>query len=286
MTNRRTFLKSTAAFAAGSIVLPMVSCSGTTQNKIGLQLYTVRDKLNQDLDGTLNRLAEIGYNSMEAAGYSISDGTFYGMTPAAFSEKLIGLGMPLDSSHTVFEPEDAEKVFTDAKAAGCQYVIYPYLPEEFRQDIDGYKATAEKFNRMGEIANKYDIRFGYHNHAFEFEEMNGQMGMNVLMDETIPELVTIELDLYWIARAGYDPAEYMKQYPGRFELWHVKDMVKSEDMFFAPVGTGRMNFESIFAAKEVAGMKQFFVEQDSFKDLDSLESAEISYNYLSNASFV
>ncbi len=284
MTNRRNFLKTTAAFAAGSMVLPMISC--TKEKVIGLQLYTVRDKISKDLDGTLKRVAEIGYNSVEAAGYNIADGTFYRMKPKAFSEKLTGLGMPLNSSHSVFELDVAEKVFADAAEAGSKYVIYAYLPEEFRQNIDGYKATAEKFNKMGEIAKKYDIRFGYHNHNFEFIKLDGQMGIDVLHTETEPDLVTFEVDLYWVTRGGLDPVEYLKKYPGRSELFHVKDMTKTDDMFFAPVGTGRLDFKSIFAVKKIAGMKMFFVEQDSFRDLGPFESIEQSYNYLNNASFV
>lgn len=284
MTNRRNFLKTTTAFAAGSIVLPMVSC--TKEKVIGLQLYTVRDKIKQNLDNTLNRLSEIGYNSMEAAGYSPTDGTFYGMKPKAFADKLTQLGMPLHSSHTTFAPDTAEKVFADAVEAGSKYVIYPYLVEDMRQNIDGYKATAEMFNKMGEIGNKYGIRFGYHNHAFEFEEMDGQIGMDVLIGETDPELVTFEVDLYWVIKGGYKPVDYLQKHPGRFEIFHVKDMAKTEDMFFSPVGIGRIDFESIFAIKEIAGMKMFFVEQDSFKEYDPFESIEMSFNYLNNANFV
>ncbi len=285
MINRRNFLKTTTAFAAGSMFVPMASCSNQ-DNLIGIQLYTVRDKINLDLDSSLKRLAEIGYNSAEAAGYNLSEGTFYGMKPEEFGNKLKDLGMPLNSSHSPAEPDTAEKVFTDAKAAGCKYVIYPYLPEPNRQNIDGYKSTAEKFNRVGEIAKKYDIRFGYHNHAFEFEKMDGQMGMEVLLNETDPDLVTFEMDLYWVTNAGHDPVELMEEHPGRFELWHVKDMVKSDDKFFAPVGTGRIDFRRIFAEKNTAGMKMFFVEQDSFRDLDPFESVEKSYDYLHNADFV
>lgn len=284
MTNRRNFLKTTTTFAAGSMVLPIISC--TKEKVIGLQLYTVRDKISKDLDGTLKRVAEIGYNSVEAAGYNIADGSFYGMKPKAFAEKLTGLGIPLNSSHSVFELDVAEKVFADAAEAGSKYVIYAYLPEEFRKNIDGYKATAEKFNKMGEIANKYDIRFGYHNHNFEFIKLDGQMGIDVLHTETEPDLVTFEVDLYWVTRGGLDPVEFLKKYPGRTELFHVKDMTKTEDMFFAPVGTGRLDFKSIFAVKKTAGMKMFFVEQDSFRDLDPFESIEQSFNYLNNASFV
>lgn len=285
MTNRREFLKTTAAFAAVSMVFPMVACA-PEKKIIGLQLYTVRDKIQQDLKSTLEKLAKIGYNSLEAAGYNASDGTFYGMAPKAFIDLINGLGMPLTSSHTVFELDSADKVIGDAASTGAKYIIYPYLSDQYRTNLDGWKATAEKFNKMGEIAKKNGIKFGYHNHAFEFDKMEDQIPYDLLITKTDPSLVTFELDLYWITRGGQNPIDYFKKYPGRFELWHVKDMVKTEDMFFAPVGSGRMDFAGIFAEKETAGMKYFFVEQDSFKDLDPMESVEMSFKYLSQATFL
>lgn len=285
MSNRREFLLTTAAFAAATMVLPIAAC---VQEKkvIGLQLYTVRDKIQQDLKSTLEKLAKIGYNSVEAAGYSATDGTFYGLAPKAFVELLNGMGMPLTSSHTVFELDSAEKVIADAASTGAKYIIHPYLSDQYRTNLDGWKATAENFNKMGEIAKKNGIKFGYHNHAFEFEKMEDQIPMDLLISQTDPSLVTFEMDTYWVTRAGYNPVEYFKKYPGRFELWHIKDMEKTEDMFFAPVGSGRMDFASIFAEKETSGMKYFYVEQDSFKDLDPMESVEMSFNYLSKAKFL
>ncbi len=285
MANRRDFLKTTAAFTAATMIFPMAACA-PEKKVIGLQLYTVRDKIQQDLKGTLEKLAKIGYNSVEAAGYSAADGTFYGMELKPFIELLNGLGMPLNSSHTVFELDSAEKVIADAAEAGAKYIIYPYLSDQFRTNLDGWKATAGKFNKMGEIAKKNGIKFGYHNHAFEFEKMEDQIPFDLLLNETDPSLVTFELDLYWITRGGFDPIDYFKKFPGRFQLWHVKDMVKTDDMFFAPVGSGRMDFARIFAEKETAGMEYFFVEQDSFKDLDPMESVELSFNYLNQAKFL
>jgi sugar phosphate isomerase/epimerase len=285
MTNRREFLLTTAAFAAATMLLPMAACA-QEKKVIGLQLYTVRDKIQQDLKSTLEKLAKIGYNSVEAAGYSVTDGTFYGMAPKAFIDLLNSLGMPLTSSHTVFELDSAEKVIADAAASGAKYIIYPYLSDQFRTNLDGWKATAEKFNKMGEIAKKNGIKFGYHNHAFEFVKMEDQIPYDLLLTQTDPSLVTFEMDLYWVTKGGYNPVDYFKKYPGRFDLWHVKDMVKTEDMFFAPVGSGRMDFAGIFAEKKVAGMKYFYVEQDSFKDLDPMESVEMSYKFLSQAKFL
>ena len=285
MTNRRDFLKTTAVLATATMVYPMGAYS-TVKKTIGLQLYTVRDKIKQDLKTTLEKVAKIGYNSCEAAGYNASDGTFYGMAAKEFVSLLNGLGMPLNSSHTVFELDSADKVIGDAAATGAKYIVYPYLADQFRTNLDGWKATAEKFNKMGEIAKKNGIKFGYHNHAFEFDKMEDHIPYDLLLTQTDPSLVTFEMDTYWVTRGGQKPVEYFKKYPGRFGLWHIKDMVKTEDMFFAPVGTGRMDFASIFAEKETAGMKYFFVEQDSFKDLDPLESIEMSYKYLSESKFV
>jgi len=285
MTNRRDFLRTTAAFATATMISPTFAF--TPEKKIiGLQLYTVRDKIQQDLKSTLEKVAKIGYNSVEAAGYNATEGTFYGMAPKAFSELLNGLGIPLTSSHTVFELDVAEKVIADAASTGAKYIIYPFLPDKFRTNLDGWKATAEKFNKMGEIAKKNGIQFGYHNHAFEFEKMEDQIPYDLLLSQTDPSLVTFEMDLYWVTRGGYNPVDYFKKYPGRFQLWHVKDMVKTDDMFFAPVGSGRIDFAGIFAEKQAAGMKYFFVEQDSFKELDPYESIEMSFKYLSQAKFL
>lgn len=285
MTNRRDFLKTTTAFTAATMIFPMVACA-FEKKVIGLQLYTVRDKIQQDLKTTLEKVAKIGYNSVEAAGYNVADGTFYGMPLKPFVQLLNSLGMPLNSSHTVFELDSAEKVIGDAASAGAKYIIYPYLSDQFRTNLDGWKATAEKFNKMGEIAKKNGIRFGYHNHAFEFDRMEDQIPYDLLLTQTDPSLVTFEMDLYWVTRGGHNPIDFFKKYPGRFELWHVKDMVKTEDMFFAPVGTGRLDFTDIFAEKKTAGMKYFFVEQDSFKDLDPMESVEMSFKYLNQAKFL
>ena len=285
MTTRRDFLRATAAFTAVTMVMPMVAC-GDSKKVIGLQLYTVRDKLNVDKEGTLQKLSEIGYNSLEAAGYNMDERTFYDMEPKAFANHLKSLGMTLNSSHTAFELDRAEMVCEDAAKADLKYIIYPYLADNFRTNLDDYKATAEKFNKIGEIAQKHGLQFGYHNHAFEFEKMDGQIPYDVLLTETDADLVTFEMDLYWVTRGGYDPVEYFKKYPGRFQLWHVKDMVTSDDQFFAPVGQGRIDFERIFAEKNTAGMKYFFVEQDGFRELDPFESIEISYKYLNEAKFV
>ncbi len=286
MTNRRDFLKSAAALTAGSFIIPSLVSGKAPSKVIGLQLYTVRDQLKSDLKGTLEAVAKIGYNSLEAAGYDLNERTFYGMAPSEFAKLTKSLGMKLRSTHTAFEPDVADTVCEDAANAGVEYVIYPYLSDQYRKDLDGYKATAEKFNKLGDIAKKYGLKFGYHNHAFEFDKMEGKIPYDILLSDTDPSCVVFEVDLYWMTKAGYDPVKYFHKNPGRFALWHVKDMTKTDDMFFAPVGTGRIDFRKIFDTRKIAGMNYFFVEQDSTKGMDPLESIEISYKYLYSAKFV
>ena len=284
MGTRRDFLKKSAMLTTAALVAPTVlSSCGKKQKEIGLQIYTVRDQLNEDLEGTLKRLAEIGYNSVEAAGFG--NGRFYGKDPKEFTKMLNDMGMKFLSSHTVFEPDVADDVCAAHAEAGCKYIVYPYLPGQFRENLDGYKNTADKLNTLGQIAQKHGLQFAYHNHNFEFEPMEGQVPMDVLLSKTDPQLVKSELDLYWITKGGHTPVEYFNKFPGRFELWHVKDMDNSPEQFFAAVGTGTIDFKPIFAAREKAGMKHFFVEEDRCKG-DIWEDLNTSFTYLNNASFV
>ena len=290
MTSRRDFLKSSALITAGAIITPsVISCGGGAgaKKEIGIQIYTIREPLNADLEGSMKRLAGIGYNSIEAAGFANAGGSyqFYGKSPKDYSKMLSDLGMKLISSHTTFELETADAVCAAHAEAGCKYIVYPFLPEQLRQNLDGYKATGEMLTKMGEAAKKSGIQFAYHNHAFEYTEMEGQVPMEVMMANSDADLVKYELDIYWIEKAGKDTLTYFEKYPGRFELWHVKDMDTTEDKFFAPVGSGSINWEKIFAAKEKAGMKHWFVEQDRTKG-DVWEDITKSYNFLNTAKFV
>src|SRR5512133_3735151 len=153
MTHRRDFIKSSAIIAAAAMVSPITAFT-PAKKTIGLQLYTVRDLIQKDLKSTLEKVAKIGYTSLEAAGYNVSDGKFYGMVLKAFVKLIGDLGMKLNSSHTTFGPEGADKVIGDAAEAGVKYIVYPFLAEKFRTNLDGWKATADKFNKLGEIAKR------------------------------------------------------------------------------------------------------------------------------------
>jgi sugar phosphate isomerase/epimerase len=291
MTNRRTFIKQASLFSAGLFALPGIPFRSIPAKEIGLQLYTVRDQMKQDLTGTLNAIAEIGYRTIEAAGYD--NGKFYNLDPVSFSSLVSSTGMKMLSSHTTAElpsPDSSDfdswqQVTEDTAATGARYLVYAYLSEDKRKSMDYYKRLAEKFNMAGEICMKNGLVFCYHNHDFEFEMMDGKIPYDLLLSNTDPQLVKMELDLYWTIRAGKDPLEYFKNYPGRFELWHVKDMEPGKEQFFAEVGQGTINFGRIFAHAAEAGMRHFFVEQDRSRQ-DPLKSIKTSFEYLNNASFV
>lgn len=156
---------------------------------------------------------------------------------------------------------------------------------EYFNTADNCKKTAELLNQFGEVCNASGIRFAYHNHAFEFEMVEEKVPYNILLESTDPNLVTFEPDLYWMVKAGVNPVDYFSKYNGRFELWHVKDMDKTEEQFFTEVGQGVIDFKTLFEAKALSGMQYFFVEQDRCKNHPPLESIKISYNYLKDLEY-
>jgi len=292
MINRRTFIKTAAAITAGASILPFQMCAAKKKS-IGLQLYTVRDDIAKDLEGTLRKVAEIGYNLLEGAGYS--NRLFYGLKPAEFKTLINGMGMSMPSTHTVTELTTAddktaimdqwEMTVEDSAEAGAEYLVFAFLPAEERKTIDDYKRIAEQFNKFGEICKNAGLQFGYHNHDFEFINMEGTIPYDLLLSETDKDLVTMQIDTYWVVKGGYDPIDYLEKYPGRFQLWHLKDMEDSEEKDFTEVGQGTINFQGIFQYTQTAAMKYFFVEQDRCK-IPPLESIKISYDYLNNADFI
>lgn len=273
MTSRRNFLASAALLSAGALVAPSLLAAPKKQY-IGLQLYTVRDAMAKDPAGTLAQLAKIGYNSVEGATYTGSQ-KFYGMTPKEFAALLKQNGMIMPSSHYRLGEEQMngapamgtmlhewDRAVDDAAAAGVKYMVCAYLSEAERGNLDHYKYVADQLNKAGERCQKAGLQLCYHNHDFEFAAQDGKLPYDLLM-ATDPKLVKMELDLYWVAKAGQDHLALFKQHPGRFPLWHVKDMDKTPKKFFTEVGNGSIDFKKIFAHANEAGLKYFFVEQDS-----------------------
>ncbi len=275
---RRNFIKTASAgMLAGALMPRMLLAGNPPSASIGLQLYSLRNEIGEDLEGSLKKIAAIGYKKLEAAGYK--DGKFYGMAPADFSSLVNDLGMELCSSHLTFSDDEIGTVLNAHKQAGIQYLVWPWVNKNERTGPADYTADAEKYNLIGKMCTDNGMRFGYHNHDFEFHPLQGKIPYDVLLENTDPALVMMEIDLYWITYAGKDPMKYFEKYPGRFELWHVKDMASGEAMEMTEVGSGIIDYAALFEAAGLAGMKEFFVEQDTIKG-DGFESVKQSFDHL------
>jgi len=290
MTSRRVFIKSASALSAAVFVKgPLQALSAAPV--IGLQLYTVRDAMGQDPLSTLAKVAQIGYNSVENATYTGTE-KFYGMDALTYKKALADNGLKANSGHYRLGEElnkgvadqgtilhDWQKAVDDASTVGLKYMVCAYLSSQERGNLDHYKKLADIFNKAAETCHKSGIQFCYHNHDFEFEVQDGVFPYDVLLDQTDKNLVKMEVDLYWIKKAGQDPLALFQKHPGRFPLWHVKDMSKDADHSFAEVGSGLIDFKAIFQHKGQAGMKYFFVEQDKCPG-SPFDSIAHSYNYI------
>ncbi|MGI4728127.1 MAG: sugar phosphate isomerase/epimerase family protein [Janthinobacterium lividum] len=289
MTTRRSFIKSSAIYSAGLLVVP--SLLNYDHKYIGLQLYTVRDAMEKDPVSTLAKVSKLGYNSVEGATYTGTE-KFYGMEPAEFSRLLKRNGLIMPSSHYRLGDEktngeipkgtimqDWSKAVDDAATVGIKYMVCAYLSEAERGGTDRYKHIAEQFNKAGETCKKSGIQLCYHNHDFEFKQENGKFMYEVLLENTDKNLVKMEMDLYWVNKAGQDPIALIDKHPGRFPLWHVKDMDKTPERAFTEVGNGSIDFKKIFKSADKAGLKYFFVEQDKTPG-DPFNSISQSISYI------
>jgi len=239
----------------------------------GLQLYSVRDKLSQDFFGTLRKLVDIGYKAFEFAGY-------YEKSAEELRKFLDGLGARAVSAHVPLQfLNEPEKEFEYAKRLGTEYVICPALPKEMREDVDYYKKVAELFNKLGEKAKEYGLKFGYHNHDFEFKILkNGETGFDILINNTDPSLVFFEPDIYWIKFAGQDPLEFIKNSLGnRTLIVHLKDM-KASTREMTELGTGIIDLKKIVETSQKLGVQWYIIEQDH-SSLDSLDSVKMNFEY-------
>jgi sugar phosphate isomerase/epimerase len=293
-TDRRGFLKTTTAGALGMMVLSPLGLSSCTRDRksfrVGLQLYTIRDAMDADVPGSLQKVSDLGYKYLELADYA--EGKFYGYAPSEFKKLVDDLGMKVLSSHTEVEAAgitmDNAKILADAHAElGVEFCVQPWV-EEVDRNIESYKRMIGDWNQVGQIMKNVGIQFGYHNHNFEFANIDGVVPYyDIFMPEMDAELITMEIDLYWVTKAGQDPVEMFKKYPGRFQLFHLKDMYTETDPYFdvikediSPVGDGLIDFKRILAAKEIAGMKYFFVEDDNQGNGKPFEGIESSITNL------
>lgn len=272
--SRRGFLHSgVAAMLAGTCSGMFAGCSRSTRRPLGIQLYTLREAMAEDVPGVLGALATIGYREVEFAGY-------FDHAAKAVRAMLDENGLSSPAAHIRYEAmqSDLDRTIEFAHTMGHEYLVIPYLQEEQRQTIDNYLQHAENFNVWGERCKSAGIRLAYHNHDFEFVPIDGRIPYDLLLQETDAELLAMEMDIYWISKAGAAPLEYFAQHPGRFPLWHIKDM--SADGAIVDVGDGEIDFPTLFAEAELAGLRHGFVEHD--RPDDAFSSAERSFQFLSD----
>ncbi len=278
-------MKARIILSAFTVIFLMISCA-REDKYIGLQLYSLRDTINENVPGVIQAVGEMGYDFVEAYGFS--EGKFFGMEPGDFKTLVEENGMDLLSSHTGWDLPDSNNVgktweWWDAciaahKKAGVKYIVKPSMDERAYASLEGLQAYCDYFNEIGRRCNEEGIKFGYHNHAGEFKQLDKVTIYDYMLENTDPEKVFFQIDLYWAVEGGADPVAYFEQYPGRFELWHVKDE--------AEVGaSGNINFEKIFSKAELAGMQYYIVEVEEY-NYSPMESVEKSLEYLENLEIV
>jgi sugar phosphate isomerase/epimerase len=276
--NRRTAMQ---LLAATTLAMPFASVAARADDDrvdpIGLQLYTVRDLLAQAFDRTLARVAAIGYREVEFAGY-------FGRTPARVRESLERAGLVAPSAHVTLQALTSElpRTLDAAHAIGHRYLVLPWLEQADRGNLDDYRRIADALNRAADAAREARIRIAYHNHDFEFVPLDDVKPYDVLLEHASAD-VAFELDLYWISKAGVEPALYMRRWPGRFPLVHVKDSAGAPRHEMADVGDGTLDWRRIFALHRTAGIRHYFVEHDS--PTNAFASIEASYRYLRRLRF-
>jgi len=239
---------------------------------IGLQLYTVRDLMQRDVEYTLRQVAAIGYREVEFAGLFDKDAK-------KVSKWLSTYGLTSPSSHIGLDrlTSNIQGVVDEAQTLGNDYVVCPSIDGALRRDADGWRRAAASFNRVGESLQRVGLGFAYHNHDFEFQPLaGGEIGYDILLAECDPKFVKMEMDLYWITKGGRDPLTYFAKWPNRFPFVHVKDMAGNGSM--ANVGQGHIDWPKIFAKRREAGIDHFFVEHDS--PASPMDDIRVSYEYM------
>ncbi|MBL1407897.1 sugar phosphate isomerase/epimerase family protein [Sphingobacterium faecale] len=319
-TTRRNFIKKTGFGLAGAYFGSSLlqACTVSKQKgdgpfaNIGLQIYSLRDLLIQDPKLTLQTVAKIGYSHIETFGIDLTNNTFWGLSIPELKKIMADTDLKtysghydmskyLSRHHTV-DKEDIEKYIETAHELGQKYVIAPVTPMEDLNNltVEDYQYAAEQLNKAGELAKKAGINIGYHNHFWEFRNFaNGTKGLDIMIAFTEPELVSFELDIYWIEKSGLNPQSYFQKYPGRFPMWHIKDMDKNyaepivgkdfdslpfdsiqNQVRFTEVGSGHIDYINIVQGAKQAGLEFAFVEQDDIYLPNKFESVKKSYEYV------
>ena len=280
--NRRTFLATLGGTFAGLAVVPRTLSAienaaerHAKLERIGIQLYTLRRPVAADLAGTLSQLAKIGYKEVEFAGYHNHPAT-------EVRDMLRANGLSAPSVHVginVIE-ETPDKLFEESRIVGHQWLTVPSLSGE-KNTADDWKRVADQFNKVAAQVKSAGFRFAFHNHNAEFKKVGNEVPLEILLRGTDPALVSYEMDVYWVVNGGGNPVDLLTQYPGRFKMLHVKDSAGPPDHKMVDVGSGKIDFKSVFARAK--GVEHYFVEHD--EPADPIASATASYRYLNSLSF-
>jgi len=278
--SRKHFLQlSGSALGALALFPSLHSLDETKKRKrFGLQLYSIRDIFEKDPKGAIKKIAGLGYKQLE--GYERSKGVFWGMKNTELKKYVEGLGMEFISSHVDTE-KDFERKAAEAGEIGMKYLIYNWEGPD--KSIESYKKLADFFNDRGEICRKNGLRFGFHNYAFSLKLVEGQYPQDILMQNTDPALVDFQMEVYWFKALEHDPIFWIKKYPNRFRLAHVKDRIKNPtEEKTCELGTGSINYPEILKAAKTYGMNYFIVEQEDYLNNDSLSAAKANAEYMKN----
>jgi sugar phosphate isomerase/epimerase len=278
--SRRSFLRH-SALAGLALTMPFrneLLAMANKQNKFGIQLWSVKDALAKDPVAVLKHLAASGYKQIES--FEGAKGIFWGMKNTEFKKTLDGLGMKIVSAHCD-NTKDFDRKAAEAAEIGMKYLICPYKGPQ--KSIDNFKHFADEFNTCGDIAQKQGIRFAYHNHDYSFVKMNGEVPQDLMIELTNPETVDFEMDMYWTIAAGVDPIAYMKKFPNRFKLVHVKDLVKTntaEGHESCVIGKGTIDYKNLLSKAAKQGVEYFIVEQEAYTGTNELDAAKDDAAYM------
>ena len=284
MNNRRNFLKTSGLLTAGLFINPSELLK--IKRAAGIQLYTLRELIVKDPTSVINKVAIAGFKEVEMYGLS-AEQRFFGLSVKDFASLLKQNNLKSPSGHYMPEKflfengsvDEVKKLCDVGQMMGHQYIVIPWMAEERRKTIDQYKRLAERINKAGEICKTANLQLAYHNHDFEFFNIKGQKGYDILLKETDANLVKMEMDIYWVISAGYNPVDLFKANPGRFPMLHVKDMDKINKKMNTEIGNGSIDFKKIFKFAKLAGVKHYYVEQENNYKPDILSSINTSSDY-------
>ncbi len=286
---RRDFINRTAVLGSAAMLpLGMSQQKQEARYKLGYQLYSVNEDMNKDTEGTLQALKGMGYEDFEVYGFGPDQVTYYGIPAATFKQLLDDMGLTATSGHygfsDFFEKSDSElgryvdQCIKGAKAIGTPYITWPWLAPKYR-NMEGYRKLVEKLNFISERVNAAGLGFAYHNHGYEFDDYDGENGYELILTQTDPELVKLQMDMYWVMHGpASTPKSLVARQPGRFVMWHIKDM-DAVTRDYTELGNGSINYLNVLPDPVESGLEYFYIEQGGNFTHSAIKSAEASAEY-------